>query len=116
MGDMAETLLDLSTGDEVRVTVNGDRYRGCVTEMYRSKAQRDVNGILPGHLRISLELTNETIQKHDLPYPRARIWVEERSIDAFATPTLAYYDPDTGHPNDRFTDIGSVEDVLVAGG
>lgn len=108
--DLGEQLTELESGDSVKVTIEGGRYQGTVTEIHRQKGDL-INGFMEsGGIAIYIEIGAETIRRHDAPENHILIGAEEYVPYDWDVPTANLYDYSE---NEKKSSIGELTEIEV---
>lgn len=91
------------------MTVEGNRYAGTVTEIARHKCDL-INGFMEsGGIAIYIELSAETIRRHDTPENHLLIGAEEYVPSDWDVPTANPYDYSENEKKSRIGELTEIE-------
>lgn len=107
---LGEKLTELDRGDSVAVTIDGARYASEVIETRRWKCELKHGFMESGSISIRIELSADTIDRHDLSTEFLSITATETAPRSWKVPEASAYDP---IEREALDGLGAVTDVEI---
>lgn len=107
---IGEKLTDLNRGDSVTVTIDGDHYKGEITDTKRWKCELNQGFMESGSIAIYLELDAESVERHDLSENHLLVTATENVPRDWDVPKVSVYN----HTEDeRIAVLGDVSEFQI---
>lgn len=116
MSDQIKTLKQLSNGDDVLLTIDGEYYEAWVAGRDYDPAERDRWGPIKGSLSIHLELSESTVERHQLATHVVNIRVVEIRKGEWSDPIITVGDPvyEDGEVIEvEYHSLGELQDITL---